>query len=436
MVKNQVQSAALILAIVLLGQSSASIAHAANSVGKTCTKIGKVSKTSAGVQLTCDKSGKKLLWKKKSIVVAPVIPAVTDLSTTASLTPKNLFADAAKCKITDATPQGISSLGFPRTLPSKNGKDSFKAIVIPVAFKDADYSSVDLEYLKENIETVSKFYASQSYGSTKIEFTVPDKDNWVYFDDQRSDHGLTVYVPQQTKEPFVRQVLDKTSSSLNIGTFDLVVIETGRWAGSGNGEGFASRNFPTPSGSAKSVILEVGSSVGFWSVIAHEIGHALFGFEDLYSFSAVRASKYAFEATKGWDLMSNAGSSQIELFGWERFLVSWIIDNQVSCLSSTGNYVIFLEPLSDFTGRNKLLMVPFEPGVILVAESRKNSTYDRDLNPGGTLVYLVDTRINHGSEPITVLGFLEKGDSLIYKNVELTSIDSNSTGELVSVKIS
>ena len=128
------QRAISILTIVLLGQLSVSVAHAANSVGKQCPKIGKISKTSAGVQLTCEKSGKKLVWKKKSIVVAPVIPAVTDLSKTASLTPKNLFADTAKCKITDVTYTKDVNLGFPRPTGLTANKSIYKALVIPVGF--------------------------------------------------------------------------------------------------------------------------------------------------------------------------------------------------------------------------------------------------------------------------------------------------------------
>jgi len=183
------------------------------------------------------------------------------------------------------------------------------------------------------------------------------------------------------------------------------------------------------------IIFQAGRQVGQWYVAAHEIGHALFGFEDLYSFANVRENQSAYKATQNWGLMSNAGGYFIGLFSWERFLASWIEDFQVACLSKTGNFQIYLAPLDSTANVQKSLQIPLEIGVILVAESRKSSEYDVGAGYGGTLVYVVDTKINHGSEPITVLGFLAKGQTTMYKNVEITSLDSNSTGELVSVKI-
>jgi hypothetical protein len=134
--------------------------------------------------------------------------------------------------------------------------------------------------------------------------------------------------------------------------------------------------------------------------------------------------------------MSNAGGSYIGLFSWQRFLASWIEDSEVACVTQPGDFQVYLAPLDSTVNIQKSLQIPIEPGVILVAESRKYSNYDPGAGDGGTLVYVVDTRINHGSEPITVIGFVAKGATATYKNVVITSLDSNSTGELVSVKIS
>jgi M6 family metalloprotease-like protein len=435
-VNKRVQRTISILTIVLLGQFSVSAAHAANSVGKSCTKIGKVSKTSTGVQLTCEKSGKKLVWKKKSIVVAPVIPAVTDLSKTASLTPKNLFADTAKCKITDVTYTKDVSLGFPRPTGLTANKSIYKALVIPVGFLDAPFTEYDLALLKEKVVQVNDYFKVQSYGKAQIEFTYPETSKWVIFPDNRADHGLSVWVPQESKQSFVQEVLSKTDQSLKIPDYDFVMIETARWTNSGWGQAFPIFSFSSPSGQAKTIILQAGWSVGQWFVVAHEIGHALFGFEDLYSFSAVREKTFAYKATQNWDLMSNAGGSYIGLFSWQRFLASWIEDSEVACVTQPGDFQVYLAPLDSTVNTQKSLQIPIEPGVILVAESRKYSNYDPGAGDGGTLVYVVDTRINHGSEPITVIGFVAKGATATYKNVVITSLDSNSTGELVSVKIS
>ena len=432
MKKNYSLGVALLVVIALIGQSSASVANAASAVGKKCTKIGKTSTTSGGVELVCAKSGKKTVWKKKSI---PVIPAVTDLSKSSSLSSRELFSDVSICKISDVSYTKDVSLGFPRPAGLVASKSTYKALVIPVGFSDAPYSDNDLMLLKEKVAQVNRYFKVQSYGKAQIDFTYAETSKWVIFPDGRADHGLSVWVPQQSKQSFIQEVLSKTDASLKIPDYDFIVIETAGWLGSGWGQAFPIFSFTSPSGPAKTIIFQAGRSVGQWFVVAHEIGHALFGFEDLYSFSNVRENQSPYKATQSWDLMSNAGGSYKGLFSWQRFLASWIEDLQVACLSKAGNYQIYLAPLNSIANVQKSLQIPLEPGVILVAESRKYSEFDVGAGDGGTLVYVVDTRINHGNEPITVLGFLAKGATATYKNVEITSLDSNSTGELVSVKI-
>ena len=420
------------MVIALLGQSTASVANAASTVGKKCTKIGKTSTTTGGVELVCAKSGKKIVWKKKPV---PAAPAVTDLSKSSLLSTRDLFSETSNCKISDVSYTKDVSLGFPRPAGLVASKSTYKALVIPVGFSDAPYTDNDLMLLKEKVAQVDRYFKVQSYGKAQIDFTYAETSKWVIFPDGRADHGLSVWVPQQSKQSFIQEVLAKTDSSLNIPAYDFVVIETAGWLGSGWGQAFPIFSFTSPSGSAKTIIFQAGRSVGQWFVVAHEIGHALFGFEDLYSFSNVRENQSPYKATQSWDLMSNSGGSYKGLFSWQRFLASWIEDLQVACLSKVGNYQIYLAPLDSIANVQKSLQIPLEPGVILVAESRKYSEFDVGAGDGGTLVYVVDTRINHGNEPITVLGFLTKGATATYKNVEITSLDSNSTGELVSVKI-
>lgn len=431
MKKNHFPEIVFLVVIALIGQSS-SVANAANSVGKKCTKIGKNSETSSGIELICAKSGKKVVWKKKSVLSAP---AVIDLSKSTSLSTRDLFSDVSKCKISDVTYSKDFSLGFPRPAELVANKSTFKALVIPVGFSDASYSDYDLMRLKEKMVQVNRYFGVQSYGKAQIDFIYPESSKWVIFPDTRASHGLSVWVPQESKQSFIQEVLSKTDSSLKVPEYDFIVIETANWLGSGWGQAFPISLFTSPSGPPKSVVFQAGRQVGPWFVAAHEIGHALFGFEDLYSFTNVRNNQSAYAATQNWDLMSNAGGSYKGLFSWQRFLASWIEDLQVACLSNAGNYQIHLAPLDSTANVQKSLQIPLEPGVVLVAESRKYSEFDVGAGDGGTLVYVVDTRIAHGNEPITVIGFISKGAIATYKNVEITSLESNSTGELVSVKI-
>ena len=63
----------------------------------------------------------------------------------------------------------------------------------------------------------------------------------------------------------------------------------------------------------------------FWYI--HEFAHTL-GLPDLYASTGTR-----FGYTGGWSIMGNINAAAREFTAWERWLLGWISDTQVSCLS-------------------------------------------------------------------------------------------------------
>ncbi len=175
-------------------------------------------------------------------------------------------------------------------------------------------------------------------------------------------------------------------------------------------------------------ILIVGSSVPYWNVLAHEIGHAWLGFEDLYLFSTQR------EAPMGeWDLMSQTGT---ELSGWSRFLAGWVESSAVRCAGSTSTSRHYLTALNSEAAntRPRLLVVPLSASSAIVADYRAPNTWSANLKTATLVVYRVDTTVDHGNGPIRLIGVIEQaGASVTSGSVKISAKSMNAAGVVLEV---
>ena len=108
----------------------------------------------------------------------------------------------------------------------------------------------------------------------------------------------------------------------------------------------------------------------------HEIGHTM-GLVDLYGYSG---SAHRFVG--GWSLMGLISGHAPEYFAWERWILSWLDDNQVVCLPS-GKITANLNavPLS---GGQKMIVAPISETRAVVVEVRRRVGYDLSLPEEGS----------------------------------------------------
>ena len=132
-----------------------------------------------------------------------------------------------------------------------------------------------------------------------------------------------------------------------------------------------------------------------------------------------------------------------EHFGWEKWLLGWINDLQVSCFS-TGRTNVNLSPIGVVdTISLKIITVKLSETKAIVAESRRSTTYDK-LTKEGVLVYLVDTSLDTLMGPIQVLpldpsdqsklnNILGVGESITYANVKVTLVSRENDFDNVEI---
>jgi M6 family metalloprotease-like protein len=299
-----------------------------------------------------------------------------------------------------------------------------------LSFSDTPaFSETDLNRMQSVLNDVQDFYKKTSYGNVNLSFDILEKSKWLSIEKSAESYGLTNPKPQQNNTDALIEILTKVDPSVNFDLYDGVIIETARYSGRGVGQAFLGQKFPTRNGTAKGVSLETASAAGSFQTLAHELGHTLFGLEDLYVFlNDQRPSVPGGPNPAGsWDMMSN---SSREFFGWSKFLSGWLENNQVRCLTKQSSTTHYLESLESLGKEPKLVLINLQEGVTIGVEVRQRSIYI----PRGVLVYKVDSRINHGDGPITAqTELLSEGKSLDIDGWRISAVTEGVDGMLVKI---
>ena len=441
----------LALAIVVLLSLSSPVYAAAPKAGSKCTKVGQTS-TSAGIKYTCVKSGKKLVWNKgvalKKSEPAPVPSAETKvevknlLSSDPRITPLSALTSMDICKTVDKTPDYawggkiLHRNGFPRPDFSVAGKKSAKILVVPIIFNDLPFReekiqrgqifSSDVDLLNETIPLIKESFKTLSVQRFEVEIEVLPKSQWFVFNRDNPLSGVWGVDNFTT----LMEIIEKEKPDFNFDGYDTFAFISGNGLPGQMGLGSAQASHPrvknSKSGFINAILMLGGiTNTTLW---VHEFGHSLFSFEDLYLFS--QASSGAprklgeLSVPSKWDLMSD--SSKVSLLGWNKFLIGWLYDSEVRCISeqkSTIHYLSNRETSND----TKLLTINLAPGVTLAAEAKNASGTDK-----GLLLYLIDTYTSHGEGPIlTQNTLITKGQSKSWLGWQFNVLDSNEEGVLI-----
>jgi M6 family metalloprotease-like protein len=362
---------------------------------------------------------------------APTATKPSNLNRNSAITPATELTTLNVCKTKDLSTRSSGNNGFPRPQGVISGAVTPKILFIPLNFPDVpSFSDADLIRVQETLKEVQEFYKKTSYGLVRIEYEILEKSKWPTMDKSAESYGLINPRPQQNNTEALKEILTKVDPSINFDIYDGVTIETVRHPGGGVGQAFIGQIFPTRNGSAKGVSLETAMAAGSFQTLAHELGHTLFGLEDLYVFlNEQRPSFSGGPLPAGsWDMMSN---SSREFFGWSKFLNGWLEDQQVRCLSNQVNSVHYLESLEIPSPAPKLILINLQEGVTISVEVRQlDGSASR-----GVLVYKIDSRINHGDGPITAQSdLLYEGKSLLIDGWRVTALEEGTEGMLIKVE--
>ena len=404
---------------------------------------------------TCIKKGNKLVWSK-GVAIKSATPATSPSPTPAasnpaieakvdslSLDPRiskdALLSPASICKTIDKTPDYgpngtfTSRNGFPRPKEATYPSGKAKVLVIPFTYTTWPFLSklpaitnrtvTDLEALQKVNKEVEQLAKSLSAGRFEMEISILPESEWLILDPELGFDST----PMTDNFGPIKKMIQKNDGKIDFEKYDSYVFVSTLGAPIPPvAQATYSTEVKTSKGQANKLVLMTQG----WSSSAlyfHELGHSMFGLEDLYLFSENKAEWLPSELAPilAWDLMA---SSQIEvLSNWNRLLMGWISDSEIRCLTDQGQSTHYL---SDFTkkGQPQLLLINLAPGVSLAAESRIWGETQR------LLLYVIDTNLSHGQGPLRSLNTLLKaGESKELFDWKFNVLETSKDGLLLEV---
>lgn len=360
------------------------------------------------------------------------------------------LAPVDSCRNSDATPTNgmnlsqtrTASLGFPR--PTTIGSySSLNIAVLPLTFTDLRYRESDHAALQDAMREFKRYFEAMSYGRTTISYQViPLADAVVMPETARSYGAFGEYIDLQR---VVRDSLNTASSDLKLPSYDMVALEMARSETVTFWPVAYTNSIDTPNGRVGGAVLAGGWQGANWRAIAHEVGHVWLGLEDLYDTTPPPQYDGTFWE---YDLMNSFRGSAPELTSWHRFLLGWLDDAQVRCISTSTRRKTthYLSAVTDRNALPKMVSQPLSPGRTLVVESRRSRGYDK--LDDSVLVYVVDSSRRGGDGPIEAKAeltlnknrkprqdryLIPVGSSVRVEGVTIRLIASSKWGDLVEV---
>lgn len=353
-------------------------------------------------------------------------------------TPAPVFTS---CKLPNTSNRRDIGLGFPRGASRQKASGTVKTAVIFVDFSDAVASRTPQEVFGIMSPASENFISSVSFGSLNVVFE--PKFKWYRMSKPSTGYGWNQLTFDLHKS-YIQEAVDLADPEYDFSQTDQIVIMSNPYAG-------ALTNGPMLSGSLTNGIFADGNTIanavtsgrdllvytGLW--FPHEFGHCL-GLPDLYGYSG---QQHRFVGD--FSLMGNILGTAPDFNAWEKWLLGWFTDNQVSCVNARGTGSVQLTP-SELKDGMKLLILRIKETTALIVEDRRAIGYDSRIVKPGPVVYLIDTRIAGGSGVLKILPADENdlvkanaplgvGESVTYGNVTVKCVASGAGGSTIEYEL-
>jgi M6 family metalloprotease-like protein len=299
--------------------------------------------------------------------------------------------------------------------------------VIPISTSDFSFSDEDLSFVEIGVQKAFEFWTSVSYGQAELDYAVLPKKNWPILPQVASDLGFPALSNTTDFAVLANDALDLVKVSFDVSPYDNFIFALPAQSLFLTGQSIKLRDVTLSlNGVEQTGIMVGGEYLQLWEITAHELGHSWLRLVDLYKYDTLEK----FMGT--WEIMGNTFGPGKELTAWSRWLSGWVADDQIRCISSTGNSIHFIEAIENASASPKATVIRISETSVVVIESRRNLGYDT----GGpaTIVYTVDSE-KSAMEGVYRLNatLTSPGQSATIGSVNVTLLDSDELGDLVQV---
>ncbi len=339
--------------------------------------------------------------------------------------------------------------------------------IIPIYSEDAPLSGkTPREDYRGYIEFLESYIKYTSDGESLVEFRVPNE--YIYFPKKLSDYDMLHENNWNNPVHLAlgKEILSAVDAKINFSGVNLSIVVApagtshdvieqavlnrfGEHQSILDGQAINFMTIATPATFSSAPVRHQHFTSPMWWF--HELHHVGIGLADHNGdnfYQNGRGENTNSPGMGNWGLMS---SSKTELTTWEKWLLGYITDSQVRCVSSTGSSVHWITPSSYKSKKTKLLVISISESKVIVVESIRAGglNYKLGKESEGALVYLVDTEeagfeyglkvLRSEQTPINTQPFvlsdatLKVGEKINFQGIEIKVVESGEFGDVVTV---
>lgn len=345
------------------------------------------------------------------------------------------------CRLPEMKVLGDVGLGFPRIPFRLKTTGDVRFTVLFVDFSDVPATRTPQDVMSIISPQAEKYYKAVSYGKMNLIFE--PHYQWLRMSKTSTDYHFSRGASFDTQRAYMQDAVNlakgvdysHADAILVIANPAVRAIDWGPDFAALPGRGIIAGGREFDNGATSGSDLTI---LG-WTWFNHEIGHGM----SLVDLAGSLPRNQLWHTYVGdFSIMGNPTGIAPEYFGWERWQLGWLDDQQVAC-ADKGNATVTLSPI-ERPGGTKMIVMPTGKTTAVIVESRHAEGFDNRLPKSGPLVYTIDTRLTTHDGAIRIFPVddndnhhlqapMSVGQTINAGKVSVSFVSSDASGDTVRV---